>query len=153
MAQLNGNQMMNLNGMNGHNDHNGHNGYNGYTTASNSSVSNIHSPLYNAEPWPYNETQSDEKKQAEEVDLDNGCNEALIKSEQSPLSSDEIYNIEYSSKYKETMDFKNTLKTFNKYYQINVNYAQVEDKNPQYKSALMHFFQRFRCFINQYWLC
>eukprot|EP01084_Bolivina_argentea_P168944 292897_1 len=45
------------------------------------------------------------------------------------LSSAEIYNIEYSSKYKESMDFKNIQKMFNKYHQIKLFYAQSESTN------------------------
>eukprot|EP00483_Globobulimina_turgida_P011760 UN11782 len=52
-----------------------------------------------------------------------------------------MYSIEYSSKYKETLDFKNIQKTFNKYHQINVSYAQIENKNPEYRSSAVLFFK------------
>ena len=106
---------------------NGKNGHNGHKNG----FDYDHDELYNAEPYDPDEKQEENEQ--------NGYVH-LVKSE-SPLSSEEIYNIEYSSKFKESMDFKNIVKTFNKYHQLNISYAQIEDKNPQYKSSSMHFFK------------
>eukprot|EP01084_Bolivina_argentea_P145201 254553_1 len=64
----------------------------------------------------------------------------LIKAE-SPLTEQEICSIEYSSKYKESIDFKNIQNTFSTYHQINLLYSQIKNKNARYRSSTILFFK------------
>ncbi len=83
----------------------------------------------------------DEKKEEDKDDQYGYVDLLGSNRSESPLSSQEIYNISYSSKYKESMDFKNIQETFNIYHQFNLSYAQIEDKNPEYRASSLLFFK------------
>eukprot|EP01083_Nonionella_stella_P067354 178102_1 len=74
-------------------------------------------------------------------DDDNDYNGRLSSPSESSLSSKDMYGIQYSSKYNESIEFKNIQKTFNTCHQIKVTYAQIEDTNPEYKSSCLLFFK------------